>query len=95
MNDDFRKAVAYWLLAVFDIDYVESYSDDSGATKTTPLPQYYTARNEYMVQCIKVEDDIDSYTTAYNRLHKYCKFLMHVMKGTSDRWKNEILNFKP
>ncbi len=95
MSDDFRKAVAYWLLAIFDIDFVESYNEDSGASKITPLPQYYTARNEYMVQCIRVEKDVDYYTQAYERLTKHCKFLEQTMKGMSVLWKKEILDFKP
>lgn len=95
MNDDFRKAVAYWLLAIFDIDFVESYSEDSGVTKTTPLPQYYTARNEFMVRYIQAEDDVDSYSEAYQRLTKHCVFLEQTMKGMSILWKKEILNFKP
>ena len=95
MSKDYKKAVAYWLLAIFDIDFVESYNEDSGTNKTTPLPQYYTARNAYMVQYIKAKDDLDSYAKANDRLVKHCKFLEQTMKGMSVLWKKEISNFKP
>ena len=98
MSEDFRKAVAYWLLAIFDIDFVESYNEDSGVTKTTPLPQYYTARNLYVVQCIQANKnvkDIDSYVQAIEKITTYGKFLEQTMKGMSVLWKKEISNFKP
>lgn len=94
-NNFCREAVAYWLLARFDMEFIESYSEDSGASKLSPLPQYHRARDAYLVQYVGRIKGGGGYSAGADKLNNYYRFLEFLMKGTSDRWKKEILNFKP
>jgi hypothetical protein len=101
MNEHLKKALAYWLYFIFDIERKETIDMDAGTNRREPVLSYHRAKDEFMINYV-YENQLTALSTAYERskvaediLKNRQQHLAYIMKGMGKTWRTEISNFKP